>query len=118
VKKLFWCFFGGSFVYQGLLGKSLEELSALARNIHFNRLAGLYVEHGEDGLSLPQHAITADDCAALIQLAATPFSNARRPYPLFGIINYADNVADMLYSGLQNEGARTRQATALALWRA
>ena len=30
-----------------------------------------------------------------------PFSNARRPYPLFGSINYADNGANMLYSGLQ-----------------
>jgi hypothetical protein len=29
------------------------------------------------------------------------FSNARRPYPLFGSINYADNGANMLYSGLQ-----------------
>ncbi len=31
----------------------------------------------------------------------TAFSNARRPYPLFGAINYADNGANMLYSGLQ-----------------
>src|ERR1019366_2498699 len=29
------------------------------------------------------------------------FSNARRPYPLFGSINYADNGANMLYSGMQ-----------------
>uniref|UniRef100_Q029U3 Cna B domain protein n=1 Tax=Solibacter usitatus (strain Ellin6076) TaxID=234267 RepID=Q029U3_SOLUE len=29
------------------------------------------------------------------------FSNARRPYPLFGSINYADNGANMLYNGLQ-----------------
>jgi len=31
------------------------------------------------------------------------FSNARRPYPLFGAINYADNGANMLYSGLQTQ---------------
>ena len=30
-----------------------------------------------------------------------PFSNGRRPYPLFGSINYAGNGANMLYSGLQ-----------------
>ncbi len=30
------------------------------------------------------------------------FSNARRPYPLFGAINYADNGANMLYNGLQS----------------
>jgi hypothetical protein len=29
------------------------------------------------------------------------FSNARRPYPLFSSINYADNGANMLYNGLQ-----------------
>jgi hypothetical protein len=35
-------------------------------------------------------------------LASTvAFNNARRPYPLFGSINYADNGANMLYSGLQ-----------------
>ncbi len=37
-------------------------------------------------------------------LASTvAFSNARRPYPLFGSINYADNGANMLYSGLQTQ---------------
>ena len=35
-------------------------------------------------------------------LASTvAFNNARRPYPIFGTINYADNGANMLYSGLQ-----------------
>jgi hypothetical protein len=29
------------------------------------------------------------------------FSNSRRPYPLFAGINYADNGANMLYSGMQ-----------------
>ncbi|HXK01962.1 MAG TPA: TonB-dependent receptor [Verrucomicrobiae bacterium] len=31
------------------------------------------------------------------------FSNARRPYPLFSSINYADNGANMLYSGMQTQ---------------
>ena len=31
------------------------------------------------------------------------FNNARRPYPLFNTINYADNGANMLYSGLQTQ---------------
>jgi hypothetical protein len=30
-----------------------------------------------------------------------PFSNARRPYPAYASINYADNGANSLYSGLQ-----------------
>jgi len=38
--------------------------------------------------------------------STVPFSNSRRPYPLFGTINYADNGADMLYSGLQTEVQR------------
>jgi hypothetical protein len=33
--------------------------------------------------------------------STVPFSNARRPYPLFSSINYADNGANMLYNGLQ-----------------
>jgi hypothetical protein len=35
--------------------------------------------------------------------ATVPFSNSRRPYPLFSTINYADNGANMLYSGLQTQ---------------
>jgi len=40
-------------------------------------------------------------------LASTvAFNNARRPYPIFGTINYADNGANMVYSGLQTEVQR------------
>jgi hypothetical protein len=40
-------------------------------------------------------------------LASTAaFNNARRPYPLFNSINYADNGANMLYSGLQTQVQR------------
>ena len=35
--------------------------------------------------------------------STAPFSNTRRPYPLFSTINYADNGANMLYSGLQTQ---------------
>jgi hypothetical protein len=34
---------------------------------------------------------------------AAPFNAARRPYPLFNTITYADNGANMLYSGLQTQ---------------
>jgi hypothetical protein len=34
---------------------------------------------------------------------AGPFTNARRPYPLFNTITYGDNGANMLYSGLQTQ---------------
>jgi hypothetical protein len=40
-------------------------------------------------------------------LASTvAFNNARRPYPIFGTINYADNGGNMLYSGLQTQVQR------------
>jgi hypothetical protein len=35
-----------------------------------------------------------------------PFSNARRPYPAYASINYADNGANSLYSGLQVQAHR------------
>src|SRR5581483_8001216 len=69
IKKLFWCFFGGSFVHEEVSGKRLEEFSALAETIHMTRLAGLYVDLGEDGLSIPQEAITPEECDRLIDLA-------------------------------------------------
>ncbi len=69
VKKLFWCFFGGAFLYERLTGKALEELTGMATFIHSTRLAGLYVEHDEGGLSIPEEAITAEQCSNLIDLA-------------------------------------------------
>jgi AbiV family abortive infection protein len=76
VKKLFWCFFGAAFSYQSLSGKALEELSGMATAIHTNRLAGLYVEHGADGLSIPRKAISAEQCDALIEMAAARLAMA------------------------------------------
>lgn len=69
IKKLFWCFFGGSFVHEEVSGKRLEEFSALAETIHMTRLAGLYVDSGEDGLSIPQQAVTPEESDRLIDLA-------------------------------------------------
>ena len=37
--------------------------------------------------------------------STTPFTQAARPYPIFNNIIYADNGANMLYSGLQTAGA-------------
>lgn len=71
IKKLFWCFFGGAFVYQRLTGKALEELTDMVTFIHSTRLAGLYVDNDEDGLSIPEEAITAEQCSNLIDLATT-----------------------------------------------
>jgi AbiV family abortive infection protein len=70
IKKLFWCFFGAAFIHERVSGKALDELTGIATMIHANRLAGLYVEHGEDGLGIPENAITSEQCDALIELAA------------------------------------------------
>jgi AbiV family abortive infection protein len=69
IKKLFWCFFGGSFVHEDISGKRLEEFSALAESIHETRLAGLYVDTAEDGISIPRQAVTPEECNRLINLA-------------------------------------------------
>lgn len=47
----------------------LRKFSVLAETIHATRLAGLYVDAGEDGLSIPQQAITPEECDRLIDLA-------------------------------------------------
>ena len=41
----------------------------MATLIHSTRLAGLYVENGEDGLSIPEEAISVEQCRNLIELA-------------------------------------------------
>ncbi len=69
IKKLFWCFFGGSYFFESLTGKGVEEIDNLAKNIHFKRLAGLYVDHSDDNLGIPQDAITSDESATLIKFA-------------------------------------------------
>jgi len=69
IRKLFWCFFGGALACQRLTGKAPEELTGMATFIHSTRLAGLYVEHDEDALSIPEEAITAEQCSKLIDLA-------------------------------------------------
>ncbi|MBS0296159.1 MAG: AbiV family abortive infection protein [Proteobacteria bacterium] len=69
VKKLFWCFFGGNFLAERLTAGGLAEIENLARRIHDTRLAGLYVDRTEDGLSIPSEAVTSADADKLIGLA-------------------------------------------------
>src|ERR1700704_4101102 len=69
VKKLFWCFFGGGFFAEQITAQSLEEMAGLAHRIHETRLLGLYVDHGEDGLSIPSEAVGKEEVGQLITLA-------------------------------------------------
>lgn len=76
VRKLFWAFFGANFLSRQLTKESLEEMNTLARAIHANRLAGLYVESSEDGLNLPREAISKEESEQLIELVNTRFEMA------------------------------------------
>ena len=69
IKKLFWAFFGPEFYGNRLTAKGLTEMAGLAERIHGNRLAGLYVDNGEDGLSIPADAVLLEQAEELIGLA-------------------------------------------------
>jgi AbiV family abortive infection protein len=61
VKKLFWCFFGGSFFAARLTKEHLESLEDFAQRLHAKRLAGLYVDQTDDSLSIPSDAIDNEE---------------------------------------------------------
>lgn len=69
IKKLWWCFFDGMFENGVLTKRSLEDAQELARNIHFDRLAGLYVSVDQGGLRIPSEAVTPEQSQNLINLA-------------------------------------------------
>jgi AbiV family abortive infection protein len=69
VKKLFWCFFGGSFLTDKLTADRLHEMTGLAQRIHDMRVKGLYVDAAEDSLSIPSEAIDKGEADTLIKLA-------------------------------------------------
>ena len=72
VQKIFWSLFGGRF-YQGrLIGGEVEQMRSLARNIHFKRLAGLYVDQADGAINIPSETIYANETKILID-----FANAR-----------------------------------------
>lgn len=66
VQKIFWCLFDRNFFSGQLSGKALDDLMAQARDIHFMRVAGLYVDQGDDGLSIPSDAIDVTNCKLLL----------------------------------------------------
>lgn len=69
VQKLFWCFFGASFLGQKMTQSEFVGMKSLAEDIHANRLAGLYVAHDDQGVSIPAEAISADRASSLISFA-------------------------------------------------
>jgi len=73
VGKLFWCFFGGNFLAEQITAEGLAGMKNLARRIHDTRLAGLYVDQSEEGLSVPKDAISTAELDQL--LVSTPEQN-------------------------------------------
>jgi AbiV family abortive infection protein len=69
IKKLFWSFFEVEFFSLRFTKERFESIRQIADNIHFKRLAGLYVEFSEDGLTVPRDAISAKESQNLINLA-------------------------------------------------
>ncbi|MCU1232561.1 MAG: Cna domain protein [Candidatus Solibacter sp.] len=83
-------------VTPNLLNSYAQQYSlSLEREV--SRTVGLRVSYiGSKGSQLAYRRDVNQPVASTV-----PFSNARRPYPLFSSINYADNGANMLYNGLQ-----------------
>jgi hypothetical protein len=80
-RSCFWAFFGANFLQRQLTKESLEEMQALARVIHSNRLAGLYVDSASDGLSIPREMISSEAGEQLIELAAARLGMAEAQIP-------------------------------------
>jgi AbiV family abortive infection protein len=81
IKKLFWAFFGVEFSAQVLTAKSLQEMTELAERIHDIRLAGLYVDNNEEGLSIPADAVTKEQAEQLIDFAEARLGMAEAEKP-------------------------------------
>jgi AbiV family abortive infection protein len=61
IKKLFWCFFGGAFLSEKWTKERVEGMEGLAKYIHAKRVGGLYVDSGDDGLTIPADTITTEE---------------------------------------------------------
>jgi len=85
-------------VSPNLLNSYTQQYSVSLEH-ELTRNLGMRVSYiGSKGSQLPYRRDVNQPVAS-----TTPFTNARRPYPLFGSINYADNGANLLYSGLQTQ---------------
>ena len=78
---------------------SYTQQYSLSLERELTRDIGLRVSYiGSKGTQLAYRRDVNEPVASTVA-----FSNARRPYPLFSSINYADNGANMLYSGMQTQ---------------
>lgn len=81
------------------LRNSYAHQYTLSIEREITRNLGLRISYiGSKGTQLPYRRDVNQPVASTVA-----FNNSRRPYPLFSTINYADNGANMLYSGLQTQ---------------
>jgi len=67
VRKLFWAIWGPSMGLELITKEQIESNIGLAQRLHDRRVAGLYVDAGEGGLSTPMDIITADETSSLLR---------------------------------------------------
>jgi AbiV family abortive infection protein len=80
-KKLFWCFYSYARVSDIADQQQFFEKRDAAADVHANRMAGLYVESSDRGLSIPAKAISAKQAQALIDLAKSLIEYAETEKP-------------------------------------
>jgi AbiV family abortive infection protein len=81
IKKLFWCFFGGGFLSEKWTKERVEGMDSLAKHIHAKRVGGLYVDSGDDSLTIPADTITTEEAENLLDLASVRLSMAEAAAP-------------------------------------
>lgn len=69
VQKLFWCFFGARFTDERITTEALDAMKALATRLHSQRLAGLYVDVGAEGISIPAEQVPQAEAERTLALA-------------------------------------------------
>ncbi len=69
VQKLFWCFFGARFTENRITAEALDAMKGFATRLHSQRLAGLYVDVGADGISIPADQVAPEDAQKILSLA-------------------------------------------------
>lgn len=68
IQKLFWCFFGARFTEDRITTEALDAMKGLATRLHTRRLAGLYVDVGAEGISIPAEQIPPDEAERIVSL--------------------------------------------------
>jgi AbiV family abortive infection protein len=69
IQKLFWCFFGARLTEERITTEALDAMKGFATRLHSQRLAGLYVDVGTNGLSIPAEQVPKDEAERILSLA-------------------------------------------------